>query len=150
MKFEIDVQGITTGDVIDAATCQQVIGTTEDEDPKLYALQMLQLQSQVTTEIYKLTGRMLTIRIREGCLCVLTDAQAAEWNPKVFECGLRKSRRAHRRLMYVDTGELTSEETQQHAKNVSKQAFKLLMLNRRQPKETVVTERSTPMVLKNS
>jgi hypothetical protein len=146
MVFDIDTTGLLPGDTIDAAACRKVIGKIADD--RLYTLHLLQLKNQIAIELLKRTGRELTLRIRDECICILTDAEAAEYNPKAFDNGLNKARRAHKRLLHVDPSKLSEDEKQRLGSNVTAQAFKLLMLKKRQPVQNAVSVRSTPTMLK--
>jgi len=148
MNFQIDTTGLIAGDVIDQMTCETIIGFKEVDDPKAWALQILQLSGQVGTQLKKEHGRELTIRIHDNALNILTDQQAAEYNPKRFDSGLRQARRAHRRLMAVDVSKLDATTLGYYSKNVTNQAFKLSMLRKKEAAELPVSQRQTPFVLK--
>lgn len=144
MIFQIDTTGLSPGDAITRGQCEAVIGFTEDTHPKDYQFALLQLLGVVQKQLKKEHGRELTVRIVGGELHVLTDQEAASYNPKRFEAGLRLARRSHRRLMAVKVSSLTPEDKAIFAKNVSNQAYKLSMLRKRAEVPLIPSERQTP------
>jgi len=147
MIFQIDTTGLSPGDAITRGQCETVIGFTEDASPKDYQFALLQLLGVVQKQLKKEHGRELTVRIVGGELHVLTDQEAAAYNPKRFEAGLRLARRAHRRLMAVQVSGLTPEDKAIFAKNVGNQAYKLSMLRKRAEVPLIANERQTPVML---
>ena len=150
MEYVVDTTGIGPGDVIDEATCQSVIGLSEVENPKLWQLGLLQLSQVISKQLNKEHRRELTVRIKDNAIFVLTDQEAAEYNPRRFDAGIRIARRSNRRLMAVDVSKLTPEARAVHAKEITIQAFKLSMLRKREDSELPATKRTTPVVLKKS
>lgn len=150
MEYVVDTTGIGPGDVVDEATCQSVVGITEADNPKLWQLGLLQLSQIVANQLRKEHGRELTVRIKENGIHVLTDQEAAEYNPRRFDSGLKIARRSHRRLMSVDVSKLTQEARTTHARELTIQAFKLSLLRKRETIALPVSKRTTPVVLKRS
>ena len=144
MIFQIDTTGLGPGDAVTRGQCETVVGFTEDEYPKDYQFALLQLLGVVQKQLKKEHGRELTVRIVGGELHVLTDQEAAAYNPRRFDAGLRLARRAHRRLMAVNVGNLEPEDKTIFAKNVSNQSFKLSQLRKRAEVPLIPTERQTP------
>lgn len=147
MIFQIDTTNLSPGDAITRGECETVIGYTEDQRPKEYQFALLQLLGVVQKQLKKEHGRELTVRIVGGELHVLTDQEAAAYNPRRFEAGLRLARRAHRRLMAVNVRGLTPEDKAIFAKNVSNQAHKLSMLRKKAEVPLQATERQTPVMV---
>lgn len=148
MKFHFSIDGLNPGDEITKSTCEQVIGFTEESDPKAFQLEILQLSQEVSKRLHKSHGRLLTVRISNSSLYILTDEEASNYNPKRFEAGLKLARRSHRRLMAVNVGSLDAQSKDRHMKNVAVQAFKLSMLRKQQPAPEIATTRTVPVVLK--
>ena len=147
MQLSIDTTHIKPGGTISQAECENIIGFTEASSPKDWALAVLQLSGVVAKQLHSEHGRELTVRIVQNSLQILTDAEAADYNPKRFDAGLRQARRAHRRLMAVNVGKLSADDRQVYAKNVSNQAFKLSMLRKKAVVDLQPAERTTPAVV---
>ena len=146
MIFQIDTRKIKPGDSLSQGDCETVIGFTADSNPLQWQFALLQLLGVVQKQLKKEHGRELTVRIVGQELHVLTDAEAAGYNPKRFDAGLRLARRAHRRLMAVNVGKLSAADRDLFAKNVSNQAHKLSMLRRKDDVPLTATERTTPVM----
>lgn len=145
VEMQIDTSKVKPGDSISVAACEQAIGQPFSES-KEWQFQLLQLMGLVQKQLKKEHGRELTVRIVGNELHVLTDAEAASYNPKRFEAGLKLARRAHRRLMAVNVAKLTASDKEQYARNVSIQAHKLSMLRKRTDIEPAANKRSTPVM----
>lgn len=146
MNFQIDTTRLKPGGIVSQSDCESIIGFTEVSNQKDWQFAILQLLGVVQKQLKKEHGRELTVRI-VGCeLHVLTDEDAALYNPKRFEAGLRLARRAHRRLMAVNVSRLSASDREMFAKNVSNQSHKLSMLRRRDTIPIPATERTTPVM----
>jgi len=143
---QIKTDKLKLGDGIPQAFCEDIIGFPETSDPKGFAFALLQLLGLVQKQLKQQHGRDITVRIVKSELHILTDAEAAEYNPKRFDVGLRMARRAHRRLMAVNVGKLSAEQRDLYAKNVSNQSFKIALLRKRETIEATPTERTTPVM----
>ena len=146
MIFQIDTRKIKPGDSLSQGDCETVIGFTADSNPLQWQFALLQLLGVVQKQLKKEHGRELTVRIVGQELHVLTDGEAAGYNPKRFDAGLRLARRAHRRLMAVNVSKLSAADRDLFAKNVSNQAHKLSMLRRKDDVPLTATERTTPVM----
>jgi hypothetical protein len=146
MIFQIDTRKIKPGDSLSQGDCETVIGFTADSNPLQWQFALLQLLGVVQKQLKKEHGRELTVRIVGQELHVLTDGEAAGYNPKRFDAGLRLARRAHRRLMAVNVSKLSAADRELFAKNVSNQAHKLSMLRRKDDVPLTATERTTPVM----
>lgn len=146
----MDTTGIQQGDTITQEACEQAIGFTEQSDPKSFQFSLLQLMGAVSDQLKRERGRDLTLRIIGSTIYVLTDAEAAEYNPKRFEAGLRLARRAHRRLMAVNTASLNAEQRESHMKAVMAQAHKLSMLRKREELPLESKKATTPKMVFSS
>lgn len=143
----IDTRKMKPGDTISQQQCEEVIGYPELSNEKDWAFAMLQLLGVVQKQLRQEQGRELTVRIVANELHILTDQEAAEYNPKRFDAGLRLARRAHRRLMAVNVAKLSSQEREMHAKNIGNQAHKLSMLRKKEQIALPGTERTTPVMV---
>ena len=146
MIIQIDTRKIKPGDSLSQGDCEAVIGFTADSNPLQWQFALLQLLGVVQKQLKKEHGRELTVRIVGQELHVLTDGEAAGYNPKRFDAGLRLARRAHRRLMAVNVSKLSAADRDLFAKNVSNQAHKLSMLRRKDDVPLTATERTTPVM----
>ena len=146
MIIQIDTRKIKPGDSLSQGDCETVIGFTADSNPLQWQFALLQLLGVVQKQLKKEHGRELTVRIVGQELHVLTDGEAAGYNPKRFDAGLRLARRAHRRLMAVNVSKLSAADRDLFAKNVSNQAHKLSMLRRKDDVPLTATERTTPVM----
>lgn len=127
--------------------CESVLGMTKEQNADVWQLSMLALMEVVRKQLKKQHGRDITVRIVGRELHVLTDAEAAEYNPKRFDAGLRLARRAHRRLLAVNTAKLAPDQREAHMKTIGNQAHKLSMLRRRDEVPIQATERTTPVMV---
>lgn len=143
----IDTQKIKVGDTISQQQCEEVIGYPEASNPKDFQFALLQLLGIVQKQLRKEHGRELTVRIVGSELYVLTDQEAAEYNPKRFDAGLRLARRAHRRLMAVNVAKLSATERESHMRTIGNQAHKLSMLRKKEQIPLPATERTTPVMV---
>lgn len=143
----IDTRKMKPGDTISQQQCEDAIGYPESSNEKDWAFAMLQLLGVVQKQLRQEQGRELTVRIVANELHILTDQEAAEYNPKRFDAGLRLARRAHRRLMAVNVAKLSSQEREMHAKNIGNQAHKLSMLRKKEQIALPGTERTTPVMV---
>ena len=142
----IDTRKIKPGDTITQQQCEEVIGYPEASNTKDWPFAILQLLGIVQKQLRQEQGRELTVRIVGNELHILTDQEAAEYNPKRFDAGLRLARRAHRRLMAVNVGKLSAQEREMHMKNIGNQAHKLSMLRKKESLALPATERTTPVM----
>lgn len=144
--ISIDTRMIKLGDTISQQQCENVIGYPETSNPKDWQFAMLQLLGIVQKQLRQEQGRELTVRIVGNELHILTDQEAAEYNPKRFEAGLKLARRSHRRLMAVNVGKLSAQQREMHMKNIGNQAHKLSMLRKKESIALPSTERTTPVM----
>lgn len=147
MEISIDTSGLKLGGCISQQTCESVLGITKDQNQDAWQLSMLAMKDVVSRQLKKQHGREITVRIVGQEIHVLTDAEAAEYNPKRFDAGLRLARASHRRLLAVNTSKLSPEQRETHIKNVGNQAHKLSMLRRRSEIPLPATERTTPVMV---
>lgn len=147
MEISIDTTQLKLGGCILQQDCESVLGMTKEQNADVWQLSMLALMEVVRKQLKKQHGRDITVRIVGRELHVLTDAEAAEYNPKRFDAGLRLARRAHRRLLAVNTAKLAPDQREAHMKTIGNQAHKLSMLRRRDEVPIQATERTTPVMV---
>lgn len=107
VEYPIDYEKLQKGDVITAAVVHQITGLQPDD--RKYGFAILKLCKEAEREMYE-RNKPATCRIVGSEIHVLSDAVALEHNADQFESGLRKARRSHRRLTWVDSQLLTDEE----------------------------------------
>ncbi len=146
MEISIDTSWLKLGGCISQQTCESVLGITKDQNQDVWQLSMLALMDVVRKQLKKQHGREITVRIVGQEIHVLTDAEAAEYNPKRFDAGLRLARKAHRRLLAVNTAKLSPDQRESHMKNIGNQAHKLSMLRRKDEVPIPAAERTTPVM----
>lgn len=146
----IDVSSLEHGDALTQEQCEDAIGYSESSDPKAFQFSLLQLMGVIQKALRQDRGREYTLRIVGSEIRILTDAEAAEYNPKRFEAGLRLARRAHRRLMAVNTASLNAEQRESHMKAVMAQAHKLSMLRKREELPLESKKATTPKMVFSS
>ena len=129
----LDFSTVEIGGEVSAEICEEHIGTTYHDDPTGYSLALLKLMGEVRKYLRDKHGREITVRAVQNRLVILTDSEAAHYNPKRFADGLRLIRRAHRRLLAVDVSKLTPEERAKYGRDVEVQSARLSMIRQRGP-----------------
>ena len=125
MQFSDDLK---PGDIISRAAVETGYSANERRDPVGFQLVMLRAMQDLQKHLRKLHQRELSIRIQAEGLVILTDVEAADYNPKRFRDGMRLMRRAHRRLMAVDASKLPPAQREAITATICKQAQQLSML----------------------
>ena len=144
---DYDFSQLRLGDEISRAQCEKMIETTEDRNPKQYKLGLLAILTEVRRAMRLKFGRRITVRCLQGGISVLTDSEAAEYNPKRFEQAVAICRRAHRQLCDVDVRKLNEAEKAAYGRAFTSQAARVAMLRVRIDTELPAVERSTPGVV---
>lgn len=80
---------------------------------KKFELAVMSLAKRLAKEL-KDDGRPCTVAIRKGCLRVLTDAEATEYNAGRDAQAVRCIMEAHNRQMAVDVSNLSAEQVEKH------------------------------------
>lgn len=113
----MDFSALHKGDYVPPETLAQItgkqIGTAE------YTLACLSIKYQIAAAIKARDGRQITIRSEAGGLRVLTDSEAAAYNPKAIEQSRRRLIAAHERNLDVDEAKLFGDERQSHYRNLA-------------------------------
>jgi hypothetical protein len=87
-------------------------------EPNFFRLRVKQV-------LKRLIGNNPTIRVLRGAVHVLTDEQASAYNPKFFESGRKKLRRATKQMGSVDTTNLPQDQFEGHQKRLAQMALQL-------------------------
>lgn len=113
----MDFSILRKGDYVLPQTLEEItgkqIGTAE------YTLACLAIKYQIAAAIKARDGRQVTIRSEAGGLRILTDSEAAEYNPKAIEQSRRRLIAAHERNLDVDEAKLFGDERQSHYRNLA-------------------------------
>ena len=144
---DYDFSQLRLGDEISRAQCEKMIETTEERNPKQYKLGLLAILTEVRRAMRLKFGRRITVRCLQGGISVLTDSEAAEYNPKRFEQAVAICRRAHRQLCDVDVRKLNEAEKAAYGRAFTSQAARVAMLRVRIDTELPAAERSTPVIV---
>lgn len=141
----LDFSTVEIGGEVSQQVCEEHIGMTYADDATGYSLGLLKLMDEVRRYMRDKHHREITVRAVKGQLLILTDGEAAKYNPKRFADGLRLIRRAHRRMLAIDVSKLTPEERVKYGRDLETQSARLTMLRKRP--ETIAAEvvhRATP------
>ena len=85
-----------------------------------------------------------TVAVVKGMVCVLTDQEASVYNPAEFERGLKKAKRAHRRTLQIDVGQLDENNKLRHERNIVTQAAILAAVREAKNTTVIAYKRSVP------
>lgn len=111
----IDFDALRKGDVITVEQLERITGY--QYGTRKFDLAVLALREQITRELHD-RNYPITVASENGSLKILTDEEAAAYNPQMFRHGFRKLLRAHRRLMNVDATQLNSEQREALERNI--------------------------------
>ena len=127
MKYEIDVQYVEPGTVIEQSQCEEILGIKRDGNEYNYQFALMQLGEFIQKSLWKL-GKEYTVTTSSGQVNVLTHEQASKYNESRFDLAIGKMRKCNRRLNAVDVGELSKETREEHGKAIIRQSRILSML----------------------
>lgn len=103
-RYPLDFDALKKGDGISREKCESILRVSATDDK--YGLKLLALKETVVRGLEN-RGLPVTVVCDHGGLKILTDEEAAEYNPIQFTLGLQKAAQAHRRTMLVDQSGLT-------------------------------------------
>lgn len=129
MKYEdvqpyINFEAIHPGYIVKKETLQNIVQIAPDKDVesyKKYQLELLSIGQIITSQLDKL-NRPYTVVIRKEEIMVLTHAEASKYNQNKFSNGLKKAKRANRKLVHVDVSQLSPAEKERHDAAIIKQS----------------------------
>lgn len=125
-KLNIDQLG--KGSVLEPQTLSAFFGVSLDD--RRYTMRILELRDAVSDHFRTKRGEVVTLAIRDDALHVLSDEEAAEYNRRDFERGVRALRRAHRRNLAVNLGQLGGKDRAEHLRALESQGRQALALSR--------------------
>ena len=144
MKFEIDINDLIPGSVIDQSRCEDVIGYPRSKDKYEWQFALMQLGAYVQQLLWK-DGKHWTVKTCQGEIVVLTHEEASKYNSARFDGAIRKMRRSFERMVAVDVGKLGRDMRQQHDHTISKQSRVLQSVSRaNRDLEPVAVKRDVP------
>lgn len=140
--YPIDFDTIEKGSNVSPEAIEHAYGLRRT-DPK-YRLKQLDLRDRIVDEL-AVRGLRVTVKLVGDSLRVLTDEEAARYNPDMFDRSIRGAARAHQRNTHVDPSQLTEEQRARHERNLEVQG-KMLQGVRSARRSAVLTpaRRRTP------
>jgi len=125
--FDIDLETIEPGSVLEMADCEKLFGYTREDNPTKYQFDLMRLADWIHRELCKL-DHILTVVCDGSDVVVLTHQQASDYNMQHFANAIKKMRKCHKRLAAVDTRELDAAKIQIHDKSLVRQSRILQMI----------------------
>jgi len=143
-RFPVDYDALAKGDVIPAKELSRIVG--EPMRSYEYQYKITALTKEIETELWS-RGKPWTVRIRNGDIVILTDAEASDYNAERVDKMRRGIYRSHRRMMAVDVAQLTTEERALHDRNAVRSGMVVaaLLATRRAP-QPIPVQRQHPML----
>lgn len=112
MKYPMDTEHLQKGQVLDIPTLEAIFGQRYDISTD-WDLQLMKLQGIIHAD-----RADITVVIDRDRLRVLTDAEASEHNMHLVARGARLIVSRNERLLGVDRGQLTVDESNEHDRRV--------------------------------
>lgn len=108
--WPIDTASLKKGDVI---TVQQLeLAAGRQQGTTSFQMDVLQIKAFVMSALWARGLSAVVVQDR-GCLRILTDAEALEYNQRFHDQGLRRARRAHIFQCHVDVAGLSHEQIEE-------------------------------------
>lgn len=144
--LSLDLDSIEPGVEIGRDRCEALLAGryTDRYD---YQQQLLRLGSELERELRR-RGKTVTVRRCQFFLQILSDSASLKFNSHAFNLHRQAMSRDHRRLLAVNTANLSDEERLEHEKALSRQAQILSSIRKRQSIKELLTPtiRSVPLV----
>jgi hypothetical protein len=118
MDFDI----LKKGDVISVADVEQMTG--KQSGTKEYAFAALNIVKRMRDYLFD-KEKYWTIAMRKDAICILSDVEAAIYNPHEYETSRNRIKRLHVQTLAVDSAQLSDEQRETHYRRVQVQAFEL-------------------------
>ncbi len=141
-RYPLDFDSLHKGDVIQAERLVGIFGI-ETTDARFSGRQ-IELCERIEHEMDH-RGQEVTVICIKNEIHILDDIAALEYAPKLFDSGHRRCRRAHRKLMAIDSGNLSASQgkTLDRAQEVSGKIL-LAMSRAKRELSPIAYERKTP------
>lgn len=114
--YPLDFDNLNKGDEVTADQIEE-FGQCSRTDEKRFRLAALALKTRILRECRD-RGKFFTIAIIKGSIRILTDEEAAMYNPKQFKHGFRRQLRALKRLTEVNVTALSDQQQKDHERNL--------------------------------
>lgn len=121
MKFEIEIDQLQPGSVIDQTECERVIGYARSKDKYEWQFALMQLAEHVNKLLWR-AGKHWTVTTSNGEIVVLTHEEASKHNAARFRGGIAKMRRSFKRLNAVDVRQIGKAVRHEHDEEISRQS----------------------------
>ena len=125
--FDIDLETIEPGSVLEMHACEKLFGYSREDNPTKYQFDLMRLADYIHRELIK-HDRVLTVICDGSDVRVLTHQQASDYNQQHFQNAIKKMRKCHRRLIAVNTAELDAARVIHHDKSIVRQSRILQMI----------------------
>ena len=112
----LDFDNLNKGDEISTEQIEE-FGRCTVRDDKRFRLAAMALKTRVIRESRD-RGKLFTVAIIKNRIRILTDEEAAIYNPRQFKHGFRHQLRALKRLTEVDASNLSDQQQRDHERNL--------------------------------
>ena len=102
-EFEIDVKSLKKGDVIPVESIEAMTGTKYGS--LAYGFKCLSITSYLDGQLPD-----ISIAIKKGNICLLTDTEAAYYQTDRFRQGMQTMKRSNRKFARIDTAEFDATQ----------------------------------------
>lgn len=116
---EVPLETLTKGSYITPEVIEKALGF--DRGSNEYSLQSLKLKETIEAW-FEERGNPVTIKSEQDGLRILTDAEATEYNHRMFKIGMRRLFESHRKMLNVSEKNMTSEQVSSHRQRMNAQA----------------------------
>ena len=116
---EVPMDQLSKGSYIAPEVIERTIGFIRGSAE--YNLQMLKLKEMVEAR-FEEAENPVTIKVEQDGLRILTDAEATEYNHRMFKIGMRRLFESHRKMMNVDEGSMRQDQISAHRQRANAQA----------------------------
>jgi hypothetical protein len=110
-RWPVDYETLSKGDVIGVERLERI--TAMKYGTKDYELAILALSKRIEAVMEKMR-RPVSTKIEKGCIQILDDPAASDYQHGRCGQALRAIRRGVRRLLQVDSSRLTAEQRERH------------------------------------
>jgi len=98
-QWPIDFESLTKDYLIEVSTIESAYAVDSTKDPQAYAFALLQLLQEIRVARPDLSGH---VRERKGCIRVMTDAEADDWQDKRYHDTIKSVYRIGKRRGSID------------------------------------------------
>jgi hypothetical protein len=120
--WPMDFDTLQKGDVIPVADVERMTG--KKQGTKQYAFAALNIVKRMRDHLFD-KEKFWTIAMRKDAICILTDVEAAEYNPHEYETSRNRLKRLHVQTLAVDSMKLSDDQRDTHYRRLQVQAFEM-------------------------